>query len=299
MEKISFFDQIEKNKRNSYILIFLVFGVLVVMGYVFAQVYDPGLTFIILILAIIISLAYTVGSYYYSDRIALASVGAVPAEGDRYRRLRNRVEGLAMASGLPVPKVYVMHSPEINAFATGRDPQHSAVCVTDGALEKLTDPELEGVLAHEMSHIANYDIRFVTLVAVMVGIIAIASEIFLRSMWFGGGRRDRKDGNAIFLILGIALAILAPLIVKLVQFAISRKREYMADAGSVQLTRYPGNLISALKKIDAYYSGGGPKAKVSQAVAPMFFANPVKAQISGLFATHPPIEDRVRALEAM
>jgi len=302
MEKISFFDQIERNKRNSYILIFFVFLVLIGMGYVFAQIYDPGLTFIILIFSIIFSLGYTVTTYYYSDQIALASVGAVAAEGEQYKSLRNRVEGLSLAAGLPQPRVYVMHSPEINAFATGRDPQHSVVCVTDGALQRLTEPELEGVLAHEMSHVANYDIRFVTLVAVMVGIISIASEIFLRSMWYGGGNRDNDRGGSarvIFLVLGIILAIIAPIIVKLVQLAISRRREYMADAGSVQLTRYPGNLISALKKIKAYYEGDGQHAKISEAVAPMFFADPLHTRLVNLFNTHPPIEDRIKALEAM
>ena len=302
MDKISFFDQIENNKRNSYFLIFFVFLVLIGMGFVFAQIYDPSLTFIILIFSIIFSLGYTLTTYYYSDRIALASVGAVAAEGEQYKSLRNRIEGLSMAAGLPKPGVYVMHSPEINAFATGRDPQHSVICVTDGALQRLTEPELEGVLAHEMSHIANYDIRFVTLVAVMVGIISIASEIFLRSMWLGGGRRDDDRGGGarvLFLILGIILAIIAPIIVKLVQLAISRRREYMADAGSVQLTRYPGNLISALKKIQAYYEGGGQHAKVSEAVAPMFFADPLHARLVNLFNTHPPIEDRIKALEAM
>jgi heat shock protein HtpX len=303
MEKISFFDQIENNKRNSYLLIFFVFLVLIGMGFVFAQIYDPGLTFIILIFSIIFSIGYTVTTYYYSDRIALASVGAVPAEGEEYSRLRNRVEGLSLAAGLPKPGVYIMHSPEINAFATGRDPQHSVICVTDGALQRLTEAEMEGVLAHEMSHIANYDIRFVTLVAVMVGIISIASEIFLRSMWYGGGSRSNNDrggsAKALFMILGIILAIIAPIIVKLVQLAISRKREYMADAGSVQLTRYPGNLISALKKIKAYYAGDGQHAKINEAVAPMFFADPLHARLINLFNTHPPVEDRIKKLEAM
>ena len=304
-EKISFFDQIERNKRLSYVLIFLVFAVLIALGIVFSLAYgygasDPGFAFIILIFSIIFSLAYTVGTYYYSDKIALASVNAFPAEGDKYRRLVNRVEGLALGSGLPKPRVYVMPSPEINAFATGRDPEHSVICVTQGALDNLTDPELEGVLAHEMSHIANYDIRFVTLVAVMVGIVSIASELFLRSMWYGGGRRsDRKGGSAIFLVLGIILAIIAPLVVKLVQMAISRKREYMADAGSVQLTRYPGNLISALKKIKAFYDGPAPHPKVNDAVAPMFFADPIEQRLINLFNTHPPIEERIKVLEAM
>ncbi len=300
-KKISFFDQIERNKRNSFLLIFLIFFVIIGLGWVLANAFEPGYVFIILIFSIIFSIGYTVVGYYYSDQIALLSVGAVPADGDEYRAFRNRVEGLSLAAGLPVPKAYVMPSPEINAFATGRDPQHSVICVTQGALQRLTEPELEGVLAHEMSHVANYDIRFVTLVAVMVGIVSIASELFLRSMWLGAGRRDdrRGGGGGVFLVIGFILAIIAPILVKLVQLAISRRREYMADAGSVQLTRYPGNLISALKKIQAYYEAGAPRAKVSDAVAPMFFADPLQQRLMGLFNTHPPIEDRIKALEAM
>jgi len=300
MEKVSFFDQIERNKRNSYILMFLVFVFIILIGYVFSQVYSGIDSFVILIFSIIFSLAYTVGTYYYSDKIALASINAVPADAPEYQQLRNRVEGLALAAGLPAPRVYVMNSPEINAFATGRDPSHSVICVTSGSLKQLNSAEMEGVLAHEMSHIANYDIRFVTLVAVMVGIVSIASELFLRSMWYRGGNHDRKgSGNALLLLIGIALAIIAPIIVRLVRFAISRKREYMADAGSVQLTRYPGNLISALKKIQAYYASPAPRAKVSEAVAPMFFADPLKARFVNLFNTHPPIEDRIKTLESM
>jgi heat shock protein HtpX len=301
MQKISFFDQISRNKRNSYILILLIFFSIIGLGWVFAQIYDPGAYFIILIFSIIFSLAYTVGTYYYSDKLALMSVNAYPADSPQFRQYRNRVEGLALAAGLPTPKVYVMNTPEINAFATGRDPQHSVICVTTGTLQNLTDAELEGVLAHEMSHIANYDIRFVTLAAIMVGIVSIASEIFLRSMWFGGGRdRDNKgSGGAIFLVIGIVIAIFAPIFVKLVQLAISRKREYMADAGSVQLTRAPPYLVSALKKIKMYYEGGGARVKVNDAVAPMFFADPIKSRFIGLFNTHPPIDDRIKALEKM
>lgn len=300
MEKISFYDQIDRNKRNSYFLIFFIFIILIVFAWIIAQICDPGLTFIILIFAIIFSIFYTWGTYNYSDRIALASVNAVPAEGPKYKHLRNQVEGLALAAGLSMPRVYVMPSKDINAFATGKDPQHSVVCVTTDALEKLNNSELEGVLAHEMTHITNYDIRFVTLVAVMVGIIAIASEIFLRSMRYDRVRARGRGGAFILIpvLLGIVLAILAPIIVKLVQLAISRKREFMADAGSVQLTRYPGGLISALEKIKAAYSSGA-KTKVNEAVAPMFFADPIRERITSLFNTHPPIDERIKVLKAM
>ncbi len=299
MEKISFYDQIERNKRNSYILMLFVVLVIIGIGWVIAQVYEPSSTFVILIFAIIFSLAYTIGTYKKSAEIALKSVNAYPADASRYEHLRNMVEGLSLAAGLPVPKVYIMPSKDINAFATGKDPEHSYICVTEGALTTLTDSELEGVLAHEMSHIRNYDIRFVTLIAVMVGIISIASELFLRSMWFSGGRRrDRDGGNTMILVLGIILAILAPIVVRLVQLSVSRKREFMADAGAVQLTRYPGGLISALKKIKRAYSQG-TYTRVNAAVAPMFFEDPMKKRISNIFNTHPPIDERIRVLEAM
>ncbi len=299
MEKISFFDQIERNKRNSWILVFSIFIVIIVFVWVIAQAYDPGSTFIFLIFGTIFSLIYTVGTYKYSDQIALRSVNAKPAEGDKYRHLRNQVEGLALASGMPKPRVYVMDSPDINAFATGKDPEHSVICVTEGALQKLSDRELEAVIGHEMTHIRNYDIRFVTLIAIMVGIVSIISQMFLRSMWYGGGRnRGKGSGNAIFLVLGIILAILAPLIVRIVQLAISRKREYMADAGAVQLARTNSGMISALQKIKADYAGG-PKTQVNAAVAPMFLADPVKQRISNLFNTHPPIDNRIEVLKKM
>ncbi|OYT55017.1 MAG: zinc metalloprotease HtpX [Candidatus Altiarchaeales archaeon ex4484_2] len=298
MEKISFFDQINRNKRNSWILVAFIFLVIIVFSWVIAQVYDPGFTFIFLIFGIIFSLVYTVGTYQYSDQIALRSVKAHEASGDRYRHLRNQVEGLALGSGMPAPRVYIMPSPDINAFATGKDPEHSVICVTEGALDKLSDRELEAVLGHEMTHIRNYDIRFVTLIAVMVGIVSIISEIFLRSMWFGGRNRNKGGGNAVFLILGILLAVLAPLIVRVVQLAISRKREYMADAGAVQLARTNTGMISALEKIKANYEQG-PKTKVNAAVAPMFLADPVKKRFSNIFNTHPPIDDRIEALRKM
>ncbi len=301
MEKkfVSFHDQIARNKRNSYLLFIFIFIILIGFGWVIAQIYDPSLTFVILIFAVIFSILYTWGTYQNSATIVVKSVNAYPAEGSQYQHLRNMVEGLALGAGLPLPKVYVMPSKDINAFATGKDPQHAVVCVTEGCLEKLSDAELEGVLAHEMTHIGNYDIRFVTLVAVMVGIIAIASQIFLRSMWFTGGRSNRRGGgNAYILVIGIILAILAPIIVRLVQLAISRRREFAADAGAVKLTRYPGGLVSALRKIKAAYASG-PKTKVNQAVAPMFLADPLRKRMVSLFNTHPPMDERIKVLESM
>ena len=184
-------------------------------------------------------------TYYNSDKIALASVHAKKADPLLHKDLYNAVENMSIASGMPMPKVYIMPGNQINAFATGRDPKHATICITEAALKRLNKQELEAVVGHEMSHIANYDIRFVTTVAVVVGAISIFSQLFLRSLWF---KNDRKQGNALFFVIAIVLAILAPLIVKLVQLAISRKREFMADAGSVKLTRYPPGMINALKK---------------------------------------------------
>ncbi len=290
MQRIDFRDQISSNKRNSFFLIVIIFAVFVALGYVIARIYE-GYFFIIMIAAIIFSIIYLLISYYNSDKIAVASVGAKKASREKYPDYYRLVEGLTLASGLPMPKLYVMPSAQINAFATGRNPENSVVCVTKGALEKLERRELEGVIAHELGHIGNYDIRYMTLVAVMVGMIAIISEIFLRSLWFRSGGNDNKNG--VFIIIGIAMAILAPIVVYLVQLAISRKREFSADATAVKFTRYPDGLIKALKKIKNEHFP--QEKKVSKAVAPLFFANPLK----GLSSTHPPIEKRIEILERM
>jgi heat shock protein HtpX len=234
--------------------------------------------------------------YYASDKIALASVNAKPADKRIYRQYYNIVEGLTIASGLPMPKLYIMENKQINAFASGRNPRNSIVCVTTGALEKLSKQELEGVLGHELSHISNYDIRFMTLVAVLVGMIAIISEIFLRSLWFKNNDRDNK-GSAIFMLIGIILAILAPIFVQLVQLAISRKREYAADASSVKFTRSPTGLIDALKKIKSDNINSSDSKKISKTMAPLFISNPFKN--SDITSTHPNIDKRIDILKRM
>jgi heat shock protein HtpX len=219
------------------------------------------------------------------------SIGAKEASQSHFKQYHDLVEGLCLASGMPKPKLYIMNSPEINAFATGRSPEKAVICVTTGALEKLDKHELEGVLSHELSHIANYDIRFMTLVAVLVGMIAIISEIFLRSLWFKDSDSDNK--NVLLIVIGIAFAILAPIVVQLVQLAISRKREYAADSSAVKFTRTPTGLINALKKIK-----GNHDMKVTGAVSPLFIAKPAKTMLN-LFSTHPPLEDRIAKLERM
>ena len=290
MEKISFYEQISRNKRNSFILIAIIFLVLAALGYIIARL-NQSYFFIIMIVSIIISISYVLIGYYNSDKIALASVNAKPAPKE-YRQYYNSVEGLTLASGLPMPKLYIMENQQINAFATGRDPKNSVICVTTGALERLNKQELEGVLAHELSHISNYDIRFMTLTAILVGMIAIISEIFLRSLWFKGDRKGK--GGTLLLIIGIALAIIAPIVVKLVQLAISRKREYAADASAVKFTRYPPGLINALKKID-----DDKPMKASKITSSLFISDPLKKNLDNLMSTHPPIKMRIQALKAM
>lgn len=267
----------------------IIFIIFVLFGYVISLAFEPGFFFIIMIVSIIFSLSYLLISYYNSDKIAIASVRAKKANRNDYKQYYDLVEGLTLASGMPMPKLYIMPSPQINAFASGRDPNNAVVCVTEGALEKLDKRELEGVLAHELGHVANYDIRYMTLVAVMVGMIAIVSQIFLRSLWFRGGNSRDKG---IFILIGIIMAILAPIVVLFVQMAISRKREFVADASAVKFTRYPGGLIRALKKIQLENK---PEERVSKAIAPLFIANPFK----DLGSTHPPIEKRIQILERM
>ena len=295
-QRIDFRDQISKNKRKSFFLILTVFVVIVALGYFISLAFDPVWFWFIMIISIIFSISYTLISYYNSDKISIMSVGAKEADRIKHRDFYNLVEGLTLASGLPMPKLYVMPSNQINAFASGRDPKHSVVCVTEGALSKLDRRELEAVLAHELGHIGNYDIKYMTLVAVMVGMVAIISEMFLRSLWLkGGGDSDSNKAGIILLVIGIVLAILAPIVVQLVQLSISRKHEYSADATAVKFTRYPQGLIGALKKIKNDYQFESKEKKVSKAIAPLFFASPLK----NLTSTHPPIEKRIEALERM
>jgi len=294
MEKtrIDFHDEIARNKRKSFFLIFIIFLVIILLGYVISFAYSPDLFFTIMILSIIISISYLLITYYNSDKIALFSVGAREVKRENNKLYYDVVEGLTLASGLPMPRLYVMPSKNINAFASGRSPKNSVVCVTEGTLEKLDRRELEGVIAHELGHIGSYDIRYMTLVAVMVGIISIISEIFLRSLRFRNSNNDDNKGNAIFMLIGLVLAILAPIFVYFVQLAISRKREFSADASAVKFTRYPPGLIGALEKIKYQ---NAPDKKVTKAVAPLFFANPFKE----LGSTHPSIEKRIELLKRM
>jgi len=293
------YTQQDKNIRRTWLLMTIFFVILIAIGWLFAYVYnDPAILIIFAIIAIVMNMV----AYWKSDSIALSSARAIPADPVQFADLHHIVENLAITAGLPKPRVYVINDPSPNAFATGRDPQHAAIAVTTGLLGMMTKTELEGVIAHEMSHVGNRDILVSTVVVVLVGLIAIASQFFLRSMMFGGGRGGRgnnNEGGIIFLILGIIGIILAPIVATLIQLAISRKREYLADASGALLTRYPEGLASALEKIQAY---DRPMIRPSTATAHLFISNPFgskQSSIAQLFQTHPPIEKRIEILRGM
>ncbi len=301
-QRRTFFDEQRRNSRDSILLAIVVSLFLFGLVYVFAYIFAPDALIIVLPVALIIIVIYTWSSYQYGDQIVLSSVHARPAEGNDFIYLNNVAEGLSIASGIPTPKIYVIDDPEINAFATGKDPQHSSICVTTGALQKLNRAELEGVVAHEMTHVRKHDVQFMTFVAVLVGLVSILSHIILRWAWLAprsrGRDRDRGGGGieVVILVLGIILAILAPVAVALIQFAISRRREFQADAGGAELTRYPEGLASALEKIK---NGNQGKMKVDEAVSPLFISDPNKSGLDNLFATHPPLEERIKRLREM
>jgi heat shock protein HtpX len=273
--------------------------VLVGLFYLFAQIYDPSLVFLFLIIAVILSTLGTIASYWYSDKIVLSVTKTREPSPLEQEHLSNVVEGLAIAAGIPTPRFIIAQDDNLNAFATGRDPEHAVLAVTSGLLNTMNREELEGVVAHEMSHINNYDIRFASMVAVLVGIVVIAAQIFLRGMMFsggGGGGRRNGGGNVIFLVIGIILAILAPIFTQLVQLAVSRQREYLADSSGAYLTRNPEGLASALEKIKNF----NINEKVNGAVSHLYFVNPLLPKnAESLFATHPPIEERIRRLREM
>jgi len=298
MERISFFDQMAKNKRNSILLAFFIFLTLTALVYVVSLILAPELSLLFLAIAGITVAAYAYGSYNYGDRVVLGATNARPADEREQIYLVNVVEGLSIAAGIPKPKVYVIDSDEMNAFATGKDPEHASVAVTTAILKNLDRSELEGVIGHEISHIKNYDIRFATLVSVLVGLVAIISDMLLRAWRYGrlGEEREERKGLGFLVLIGFLLAVFAPLVVRLVQAAISRENEFLADASSVQLTRYPEGLASALEKIMRMNRG---VMRVSEAVSHMFFVDPNKSPLDELFATHPPVEERIRILRSM
>ncbi|MBN1169084.1 M48 family metallopeptidase [Candidatus Woesebacteria bacterium] len=302
------YEATSKNKTKSAIVVigFFIFVSLAIyyissaFSYYFG--YEPG-GFGIAGLALIISGVTSFASYYYSDKIVLSISQAKEADRERYFDFYTVAENLAIATGLPKPKLYIIEDSAPNAFATGRDPDHAVIVATTGLLSKLTRTELEGVIAHEMGHIKNYDVRLMSVVAVLVGSLALLGDLFLRARF--RGKRDSKSGSAgtIVLVLGILFALLSPIIAKLIQFAISRRREFLADASSVAITRQPNGLISALQKIA---NDTEPLEVANKATAHLYIADPFKGKIgdararfASLFNTHPPVEERIAALSRM
>ena len=299
------YEQISRNKWKSAALIVFFVAFIFLLTWFFEYVTGWGKGGLALAVAVAMGMA-AVG-YYASDKIVLGISRARPVSKEEFPYLYNVVEGLAIAAGIPAPKCYVIEDTAPNAFAAGRKPETAVICVTTGILEKLNRVELEGVIAHEMSHIKNYDVRLQTLVVVMAGIVALLSDWMLRSfMWGGGRRRGRgKSGSGgaegILVLVGLALAILSPFIATIIQLAVSRKREFLADASSAELTRYPAGLASALRKISADTE---PLEAANKATAHLYIVNPLKnlkggGGVNRLFSTHPPIEERIAALEKM
>jgi heat shock protein HtpX len=298
------YDHISKNKRESWILIFSFLAIISVLGFVFSQAYNAPE---ILFFAVGFSVFSSFISYYFSDSITLALSHATEVNRQSNPELYRLVENLCITAGLPTPKIYIIDDTAPNAFATGRDPKHAVVCFTTGILSKLEKTELEGVVAHELSHIGNYDIRVMTLVVVLVGAITLLADWMLRASLFGGRRKSNSEGGGqlqvILIIVGLILAILSPIIATLIKLAVSRKREFLADASGALLTRYPEGLARALEKISGDRE---PLEAANKATAHMYIVNPLKADEQGkvgwlasLFNTHPPIEERIAKLRNM
>ena len=300
------YEEIARNRRKTVLLIVLAVLLLAAVGYGLGFLFDAGVAGLAIALAIATFMSFA--SYRYGDRIVLASARAKEVTHEQQPRLHNIVEGLSLAAGIPKPRVYVIPEQAPNAFATGRNPEHASIAVTDGLLATMNRVELEGVLAHELAHVKDRDILVGTVVATLVGAVVLVSEFMLRWFWWGGirGRRgsDRGGGaEALLFGVGILLAILAPIFAQLIRFAVSRRREYLADAQGAMLTRYPPGLASALRKIAAAQSI--PMRSANNATAHLWIQQPSRLQANGftfferLFSTHPPVEDRIRILEEM
>ena len=297
------YSSISANKTKTWLIMFLFVVFITTVVYIFSRALGYGLYLVVF--ALIFGGLTSIGSYYYSDKLVLATAGAKEIKITDNPELFRTVENLCIGDGLPTPRIYIINDPSPNAFATGRGPKNSVICFTTGILEKLNRVELEGVTAHELSHVKNYDIRLMGVVAILVGFIALLANLFMQQLWFGGMGRDREDRGsnfqAIFLVIGIVLAILSPIAATLIQLAVSRKREFLADASGALLTRYPEGLAEALEKIS---KDPTPLKKANNATAHLFIVNPfkgktVKSLFSSLFDTHPPVEERIKALREM
>ncbi len=284
---------IAANKRNTLLIMALFIGVISAIGWAVSYVYaDTSITYWVIGGAF----TYALVQYFIAGKLAVMSAGAHEIEKRDNPRLWRAVENLAITTGSPMPKVYIIDDPAPNAFATGRDPKHAVVGVTTGLLDVMNDRELDAVLAHEMGHVQNYDIRISTIVFGLVSAVALLSDIALRMFWFGGGNRNRDtNANPVIMIVGIVLIILAPIIAAIIQFAVSRQREYLADATGALTTRDPEGLADALEKLKTH---SRPMQHQSQSTAHLFFSNPLKGgTIANLFSTHPPLEDRIARLK--
>lgn len=291
----SFYQEIQSNRQRSVLVVIFFVIFIIGSGYLLSYYFDSQY---FLPIAIVYSLASSFSGYLWGDKIVLTLNKAIPASREKYFNFYTATENLSAVAQIPVPKIYVIESPAMNAFATGRNPQNAVICATTGLLDKLDKTELEGVIGHELSHIKNYDILLMTVVSVLIGTLSILINLTSRRMLWGGDRdNDRRGGSGILMIIGIILIIFAPIIAQLIQLAISRRREYFADASSVALTRQPSGLISALTKINA---DATPFKQASTATASLYISNPFKNdKIASLFFTHPPIKDRIKALEGM
>jgi len=296
------YNAISSNKRNSFFITVAITAFLIVLGYLLGTYW--GSSYAGVFIAIMLALIMSLGAYYSGDKMVLAVSRAKRIEKQDAPQLFNVIEELSIAAGLPMPAVYVIDDTAPNAFATGRDPKHASVAITTGLMQKLNRDELQGVMAHELSHVGNRDILYATMVGILVGSIAMMSDFFLRSFFWGGGRKRRSGSGggaagAILVLVAIVLAVLAPICAKLLQLAVSRQREYLADASAVKLTRYPEGLASALEKI----SGDKEVLEVAnRATQHLYIVNPIKPfekRAAGLFSTHPPVQDRIARLRAM
>lgn len=293
------YSQIDSNKRKTFLLIAIFLALIIGIGFLFQA---AGYGYESVVIAVVVSSIMSIVSYYHSDKIALHSTGAKEIQAGDNPYVYRMVENLCITAGMPMPKVHIIDSPALNAFATGRDPEHASIAVTSGLIAALENEELEGVIAHELSHVKNYDIRVMTIVVVLVGTIALLSDFFFRVRLFGGRNDDRQSSGggqlgAILAIVGVVLLILSPIISELIKLAISRKREYLADASGALLTRYPEGLARALEKIAA---SSTPLTSANAATAHLFISEPKKeSRVKSLFSTHPPIEDRINKLRGM
>lgn len=290
----SFYQQINHNRWRSSLIIGLFIAFTIFVGYILSLAFESES---FLPIAIIISLVSSFSSYFYGDKIVLGLNKAIPATREKYFDFYTVTENLAVAANIPVPKIYVIETDAMNAFATGRDPKHAVVCATAGLLQKLNRTELEGVIAHELSHVKNYDILLMTIVSILIGTLSILINLTNSRLSFIGHRDDRENNSSPLAFFGILLIVFAPIIAQLIQLAISRRREFLADASSVFLTRQPSGLISALEKIS---SDPTPFDTASTATASLYISNPFKNdKFASMFSTHPSVADRIKALKAM